>query len=109
MRVGILIYTNLMSNKQYYVYILTNFSKTVLYCGITNDLKRRVWEHKQNIIEGFTKKYLVHDLVYYEIFQDPENAIQREKQIKNYSRHKKEKMILEFNPKLKDLYEEITK
>ncbi|EKD91506.1 MAG: Endo/excinuclease amino terminal protein [uncultured bacterium] len=96
-----------MPNKQYYVYILSNFSKTVLYCGVTNDLKRRVWEHKQNLVQGFSQKYQIHHLVYFEIFQDPENAILREKQIKNYSRLKKEKIILEFNPKLKDLYEEI--
>ena len=78
-----------------------------MYCGVTNNLKRRVWEHKNDVVEGFTKKYKIHNLVYYEIFDDPENAILREKQIKNYSRLRKEKMILEFNPKLEDLYNSI--
>lgn len=93
-----------MSNKQYYVYILANYSRTTLYCGITNNLKRRVWEHKHDLVKGFSQKYQIHNLVYYEIFDNPENAIEREKQIKNYSRLKKEKVILEFNPKIKDLY-----
>ena len=96
-----------MSSKQYYVYILTNFSRTALYCGVTNDLKRRIWEHKSDLVKGFSQKYKIHDLVYYEIFDDPENAIEREKQIKNYSRLKKEKMISEFNPKVEDLYPQI--
>jgi putative endonuclease len=96
-----------MSSKQYYVYILCNFSKTVLYTGITNNLTRRVWEHKNNLVKGFTERYQVHNLVYYEIFEDPTSAINREKQIKNYSRKKKEEIILEFNPKIKDLYPQI--
>ncbi len=96
-----------MHGKQYYVYILSNYSRTVLYCGIANDLKRRVWEHKQDLVKGFTQKYQVHDLVYYEILEDPENAILREKQIKNYSRRKKEDLILRFNPEVKDLYSKI--
>lgn len=94
-------------SKQYYVYTLSNFSRTVLYCGVTNDLKRRVWEHKNDLVKGFTQKYKVHNLVYYEIFDDPENAIEREKQIKNCSRKKKEEIILKFNPKLEDLYDQI--
>lgn len=96
-----------MSSKQYYIYILSNYSRSTLYCGITNDLKRRVWEHKNNLIKGFSQKYQIHNLVYYEIFNDPEAAIEREKQIKNYSRLKKEKIILKFNPKVVDLYDEI--
>lgn len=96
-----------MNSKQYYVYILANFLRTTLYCGITNDLKRRVWEHKHNLVKGFSQKYQIHHLVYYEIFSDPENAIEREKQIKNYSRLKKEKMILSFNPQARDLFKEI--
>ena len=96
-----------MSNKQYCVYILANFSRTTLYCGITNDLKRRIWEHKNDLVKGFSQKYQIHDLVYYEIFDNPENAIEREKQIKNYSRSRKEKMILKFNPKIVDLYKTI--
>ena len=96
-----------MANKQYYVYILSNYSKTTLYCGITNDLKRRVWEHKHDLLKGFSQRCQIHDLVYYEIFNDQENAIEREKQIKNYSRLKKEKIILKFNPKVEDLYRSI--
>lgn len=96
-----------MASKQYYVYLLSNYTRTALYCGVTNDLKRRVWEHKNDLVKGFTQKYQIHDLVYYEIFDDPENAIEREKQIKNYSRKKKEEIILKFNPQVKDLYPEI--
>lgn len=96
-----------MQSKQYYVYILSNYSRTTLYCGITNNLQRRVWEHKHNLAKGFTQKYQIHDLVYFEIFDNPENAIEREKQIKNYSRLKKEKIILKFNPRAADLYDEI--
>ena len=67
--------------KQYYVYILTNFTNTVLYTGVTNNLIKRVYEHKQKLVDGFTKKYHVDKLVYFEIFQDPENAIKKEKTI----------------------------
>ncbi len=96
-----------MSSKQYYVYILSNHSRTVVYTGITSNLIKRVWQHKQNEDESFTKKFKVHDLVYFEAFEDPENAIEREKQIKNYSRKRKEEIILKFNPKVKDLYPDI--
>ena len=68
---------------------------------------KRVWQHKNELAEGFTKKYKVHDLVYFEAYEDPKEAIEREKQIKNYSRKKKEEIILKFNPKLKDLYSQI--
>ena len=64
---------------QYFVYVLTNFTNKVLYIGVTNDLVRRVYEHKQNFVEGFTKKYRVHKLVYYESVTDIESAIQRER------------------------------
>jgi len=96
-----------MSHRQYYVYLLSNYSRTTLYCGVTNDLNRRVWEHKHDLVKGFSQKYQIHDLMYYEIFDDPENAILREKQIKNYSRKKKEEIILKFNPKVIDLYSSI--
>lgn len=96
-----------MGSKQYYVYILSNHSRTTLYCGITNNLTRRIWEHKNSLVKGFTQKYKIHHLVYYETFNDPESAIEREKQIKNYSRKKKEEIILKFNPQVKDLYSEI--
>ena len=96
-----------MNKKYYYIYIMTNKSNTVLYTGITNDLKRRVYEHKNKIVEGFTKKYNVDKLVYYEIFDDPYNAITREKQIKSGSREKKVELINSFNKEWKDLYNEI--
>ena len=67
---------------QYYVYMMTNKNDNVIYTGITSDLKRRVYEHKEKLINGFTKKYNITKLVYYEVFEDPENAILREKQIK---------------------------
>lgn len=73
----------------YYVYILTNAHNTVLYTGVTNDLERRCSEHKKRIIKGFTQKYNVDKLIYFEIFDMIENAIAREKQIKGYSRTKK--------------------
>lgn len=94
-------------SKQFAVYILTNVSHTVLYTGVTNDLVRRVHEHKQEKIPGFTQKYHVHTLVYYELVDSPLSAIQREKQIKNLVRRKKLKMIDACNPTWKDLYQEI--
>jgi putative endonuclease len=93
--------------KQYYIYLLTNNSNTVLYAGVTNNLIKRVYEHKQKLVEGFTKRYNIHKLVYYEIFGDIENAIRREKQIKGGSRAKKIALIALQNPEWKDLYGEI--
>ncbi len=90
--------------KQYYIYITTNRNNTVLYVGVTNDLQRRVYEHKEKLTEGFTKKYNVNRLVYYEVFEDIENAIIREKQIKGGSRAKKIKLIESINKEWKDLY-----
>ena len=94
-------------DRQYYVYIMTNKNNRVLYTGITNDLKRRVYEHKEKLVGGFTKKYIVSRLVYYEIFEDPENAILREKKIKAGSRQKKIDLINSLNGKWQDLYDEI--
>jgi putative endonuclease len=94
-------------NKQYYVYILSNENNTVIYTGVTNDLKRRVFEHKEKMVEGFTKKYNVSKLVYYEVGQDVMGAIFREKQLKSMSRLKKNELIAQFNPYWNDLYEEI--
>lgn len=91
----------------YYVYIMSNTSNSTLYTGFTNDLVRRVSEHKEKKIEGFTKKYNLTKLVYYEIYQDAENGILREKQIKSGSRLKKETLINKLNPKWKDLYFDI--
>ena len=87
----------------YYVYILTTRNNTVLYTGVTNDLKRRVFEHKSGLNEGFTKKYHVHKLIYFEIFDFVDLAIAREKQIKGYSRDKKIKLIEAMNPEWKEL------
>jgi len=94
-------------SEHYYVYIMTNKYNTVLYTGITNDLIRRVYEHKNKLVEGFTAKYNLTKLVYYEVFNDVKEAINREKQIKGWKREKKEDLIKEFNPIWKDLYEEI--
>lgn len=94
-------------SKQYFTYILTNPAKNVLYIGITNDLVRRMYEYKNKLQEGFTKKYNVDILVYYETYEYPEQAIIREKQIKNLVRRKKEDLITNKNHDWKDLYKEI--
>ena len=96
-----------MKQRYYYVYILSNKYNNVIYVGITNDLIRRVYEHKNKLVEGFTEKYNVDKLVYYELFNDPINAITREKQLKGYSRKKKVELINSFNPEWKDLYESL--
>jgi putative endonuclease len=96
-----------MYNKYYYVYILTNKNNSVLYTGVTNDLKRRVYEHKEKLVEGFTKKYNVSKLVYYQVCEDIYGAISREKQIKAGSRKKKIELINSMNEEWKDLYDEI--
>ena len=96
-----------MKKKSFYVYILTNKSNKVLYIGITNNSSRRVYEHKQKFVKGFTSKYKVDKLVYYEVFDDPYNAISREKQLKGWLRNKKIELINSFNPLWKDLYKEI--
>jgi putative endonuclease len=92
---------------QGYVYILTNRHNTVLYTGVTSDLKKRVWEHKQHLVEGFTKRYNVEKLVYYEAIDDVASAIAREKQIKAGSRQKKIDLVNGLNPQWRDLYEEL--
>ncbi len=93
--------------KLYFIYLLTNKRNTVIYTGMTNNLKRRIYEHKQKIIKGFTKKYNVHKLVYYEVYKSPQRAIEREKQIKAGSRQKKINLIEDNNPEWKDLYNNI--
>jgi len=93
--------------KLFYVYIMTNKNNTVLYAGVTNDLIRRVYEHKEKLVEGFTGKYNINKLLYYEIFEDPQSAIAREKQIKGGSRSKKIGLIESMNEDWKDLYDEI--
>ena len=89
---------------QYYVYILTNAYNTVLYTGITNDIERRCLEHKKKYVKGFTQKYNVDKLVYFETYNEVEEAIKREKQIKGYSRSKKVALIEGFNKNWKDLF-----
>ena len=91
----------------YYVYIITNKTNSVLYTGVTNNLIRRIYEHKNKLADGFTKKYNVSKLVYFEESQDVKSAIQREKSIKNLLRVKKEELINSFNPEWKDLYSDI--
>ncbi len=90
--------------KDYYVYILSSKRNGTLYIGITSDLKKRVFEHKHDLIEGFTKKYKVHDLVYYEQTIDVRSAIEREKQLKKWKRKWKLELIEKMNPEWKDLY-----
>jgi putative endonuclease len=93
--------------RQYYVYIMTNFHNTVLYTGVTNDIYRRVMEHKSGKGSVFTKKYHLQKLVYYEIGDNASIAIMREKQIKGGSRKKKEDLIHSMNPDWKDLFDEL--
>ena len=87
----------------YYVYILSNWDDSVLYIGVTNDLVRRLYEHKNHLIDGFTKKYNVNKLVYYEHTSDVRSAIEREKQLKGWTRAKKNTLIQKANPDWKDL------
>ncbi len=89
----------------YYIYILANKNNNVIYIGVTNDLVRRVHEHKKKLIEGFTSKYNVDKLVYFEMFDFIDLAIAREKQLKGYSRIKKDELINQFNPEWKELYD----
>ncbi len=86
---------------------MTNPAITVFYTGVTSDLLKRIYQHKEKLIEGFTKKYNCTKLVYYEIFDDIENAILREKQIKAGSRKKKIDLIKSVNPTFKDLYDQL--
>ena len=87
----------------YYVYILTNHNNRVMYIGMTNDLSRRISEHKSESIEGFTKRYHVHKLVYYEQCSDVNAAIAREKQLKGWKREKKNALVETINPLWEDL------
>ena len=94
-----------MSKQKYYVYILANKSGST-YVGVTNDIERRVWEHRQGAIEGFTRKYKIDLLMYYEEFDYIEDAIRREKQIKGWSKDKKRALIETLNPRWVDLAED---
>jgi len=91
----------------FYVYIMTNKRNTVLYTGITNHLIKRMWEHRESRTHGFTERYRIKKLVYYEIFEDSIAAITREKQIKAGSREKKIQLIVSANPTWRDLYENL--
>ena len=92
-----------MPNREYVVYIMSNVLDSVLYIGVTNNLRRRVFEHQQKIVPGFTEKYNCEKLVYYEQTTDVRAAIEREKQLKKWSRSKKEFLINQFNPTRRDL------
>jgi putative endonuclease len=94
--------------KQYYVYILASKRNGTLYIGVTGDLVKRVYEHKQNDVEGFTKQYKVHNLVYYDTYGDVSEAILREKQMKKWNRQWKINLIEKHNPQWVDLYQEIS-
>ena len=96
-----------LMRKEYYIYLLTHNHSNVLYTGVTNDLIRRIYEHKNKLQKGFTEKYNVDRLVYYEVYADIVGAITREKQIKGWSRKKKNELVNHANPKWKDLYESI--
>ncbi len=93
--------------KSYCVYILASRKNGTLYIGISSNLIKRVWEHKHKLVEGFTKKYNVDKLVYFEQFSDPENAIRREKLLKSWKRKWKLELIEKDNPDWRDIYEEI--
>jgi putative endonuclease len=95
--------------KNFNVYIMASKRHGTLYVGVTSDLVRRVYEHKTDALEGFTKKYGVHSLVYYESTEDVETAIQREKQLKNWQRAWKTALIERSNPDWRDLYEDLTR
>lgn len=96
-----------MDKKYYSVYMMTNKNNTVIYRGVTGNLKKRVYEHKNKSIQGFTQKYNVNKLVYYEIFDNPTAAIIREKQIKAGSRNKKVQLIEIMNPEWKCLFKNL--
>jgi putative endonuclease len=91
----------------YYVYILASKKRGTMYTGVTNDIARRVWEHKEGVADGFTKKYAIKNLVYFETYDDVEIAITREKLVKKWKRSFKYDAIERHNPEWRDLYEEL--
>jgi putative endonuclease len=93
-------------DRQYYVYILTNRNDNVLYIGVTNNLERRVFEHKNKLVKGFTERYNLTKLVYYEVTNDIHSAMEMEKQLKNWHRDWKMNLIGSFNPAWRDLSED---
>jgi putative endonuclease len=98
---------NPMPKKHFYVYLLTNWNNRVMYVGVTNDLQRRLYEHKNKLVKGFTEKYSVDKLVYFEQTNDVISALAREKEIKKWRREKKDKLVVSINPEWKDLSEGI--
>ena len=94
-------------DKQFYTYILASQRNGTLYVGVTSNIIKRIWEHKNKVVEGFTKKYGVANLVYYEVHQTAEAAIAREKRLKFWQRQWKLELIEKHNPEWKDLYEKI--
>ena len=92
-------------NKTYAVYILTNYNQTTFYIGVTGNLQKRIWEHKNKFVEGFSSKYNLNKLVYFELTESVESAIKREKQLKNWHREWKLNLIRKQNPEFKDLSE----
>ena len=93
--------------KQYYIYLMTNYTNNVIYTGVTRDIVRRVYEHKNKLVKGFSSKYNVNKLVYFEAFDNIKEAIAREKQIKAGPRQKKIDLIIKNNSEYRDLYGEI--
>jgi putative endonuclease len=94
-------------DKDFYVYILASQRNGTLYVGVTSNLIKRIWEHKNKVVKGFTQKYNVDKLVYFEQYSDPENAIKREKRLKKYNRKWKLELIEKENPEWRDLYTEL--
>ncbi|HBH35526.1 MAG TPA: excinuclease ABC subunit C [Gammaproteobacteria bacterium] len=88
---------------QYFIYLITNWNNNVMYAGVTNNLQRRIYEHKHKLVDGFTKKYNVNKLVYFEETSDITAAIVREKEIKKWRREKKNNLVASLNPEWKDL------
>ncbi len=95
----------MIDGHHYYVYLLTNWNNKVMYVGVTNNLERRIYEHKNKLVKGFTEQYNVHRLVYYEETSDVNVALAREKEIKKWRREKKNNLVIAVNPGWKDLSE----
>ncbi|HEY7164823.1 MAG TPA: GIY-YIG nuclease family protein [Candidatus Binatia bacterium] len=95
----------MVDERRYYIYLLTNWNNEVMYVGVTNDLKRRIYEHQNKLVPGFTGKYNVNKLVYFEETRDVRSAITREKEIKKWRREKKNRLVQNANPEWKDLSE----
>ncbi len=93
--------------KKFYVYLMTRARNSTFYTGLTSNLPKRIWEHKNEVVDGFTKKHNIKMLAYYEVFEDYENAARKEKRLKRWPRPWKMKVIEEMNPDWKDLYEDI--